>query len=81
MKDSLADVDRRGILAGRPLVAAADTGALVCSCFRVGRITITDAIARHRLKTPSDVGAHLKAGTNCGSCVPEIRQLLAAAGA
>lgn len=81
LKDSLADVDRRGILAGRPLVAAADTGALVCSCFRVGRITITDAIARHRLKTPSDVGAHLKAGTNCGSCVPEIRQLLAAAGA
>ena len=79
LKDSLADVDRRGILAGRPLVAAADTGALVCSCFRVGRITITDAIARHRLKTPADVGAQLKAGTNCGSCVPEIRQLLASA--
>ena len=79
LKDSLADVDRRGILAGRPLVASADTGALVCSCFRVGRITIADAIARHSLKTPADVGAQLKAGTNCGSCVPEIRQLLAAA--
>ena len=40
------------------------------------RNTITDAIARHRLTTPAQVGERLKAGTNCGSCVPEIRQLL-----
>src|SRR5581483_230831 len=39
-KPSLDDTDRRGLLAGRPMVAAADTGPLVCSCFRVGRNTI-----------------------------------------
>jgi hypothetical protein len=28
------------------------------------------------LKTHQEVGACLKAGTNCGSCVPEIKMLL-----
>ena len=27
--------------------------------------------------TATDIGARLKAGTNCGSCVPEIKALLA----
>jgi assimilatory nitrate reductase catalytic subunit len=76
-KPSLDDTDRRALLAGRPLAAAADTGPLVCSCFRVGRNTICDAIERHGFTTPAQVGAHLNAGTNCGSCVPEIRALLA----
>jgi assimilatory nitrate reductase catalytic subunit len=76
-KARLDDTDRRGILAGRPMAAAADTGPVVCSCFRVGRNTICNAIDRHGLTTPAQVGAHLNAGTNCGSCVPEIRALLA----
>lgn len=71
------DADRRGLLAGKPQHAIADTGALVCSCFRVGTVTITEAIARHSLKTPAAVGERLRAGTNCGSCLPEIRRLLA----
>jgi assimilatory nitrate reductase catalytic subunit len=79
-KPVLSDLDRRGILAGRPLVATPDSGALVCSCFRVGRTTLIEAIANHKLTTPAQVGARLKAGTNCGSCIPEIRQLLAASG-
>jgi len=75
-KPTLTDTDRRALLAGRPMVAGADTGPLVCSCFRVGRNTICDAIARHGLTTVAQVGAQLNAGTNCGSCVPEIRALL-----
>ncbi|HVY81944.1 MAG TPA: molybdopterin-dependent oxidoreductase [Steroidobacteraceae bacterium] len=77
-KPRLDDTDRRGLLAGRPLAAGADTGPLVCSCFSVGRNTIANAIERHGFTTATQVGAHLKAGTNCGSCVPEIRALLAA---
>jgi assimilatory nitrate reductase catalytic subunit len=73
------DNDRRGLLAGRPLTAAADTGPLVCSCFRVGRNAIADAIRCHGLTTAAEVGAHLKAGTNCGSCLPEIGALIASA--
>jgi len=26
--------------------------------------------------TATDIGARLKAGTNCGSCVPELKALL-----
>jgi assimilatory nitrate reductase catalytic subunit len=77
-KKRIDDSDRRGLLAGRPLTASADTGPLVCSCFRVGRTAIADAIRCHGLKTALQVGTHLKAGTNCGSCLPEIGALIAA---
>ena len=79
-KRRIDDHDRRGLLAGRPLTTAADTGPMVCSCFRVGRAAITQAIQRHGLKTVAQVGEHLKAGTNCGSCVPEIGVLISANG-
>jgi assimilatory nitrate reductase catalytic subunit len=50
---------------------------MVCSCFGVGRNTICDAIRQNGLTTAASVTAGVKAGGNCGSCVPEIRQLLA----
>lgn len=53
-----------------------DTGPIVCSCFGIGRKAICDAISKHNLGTPQDVGQKLRAGTNCGSCVPEIKMLL-----
>jgi assimilatory nitrate reductase catalytic subunit len=77
-KKRIDDADRRGLLAGRPLTAGGDVGPVVCSCFRVGRKTIVEAIRCHGLKSAAQVGAHLKAGTNCGSCVPEISALVAA---
>jgi assimilatory nitrate reductase catalytic subunit len=76
-KPSLDNADRRALLAGRPLIPAADAGPLVCSCFRIGRNAICDAIDRDGLTTAAQIGERLKAGTNCGSCVPEIRALLA----
>ncbi len=78
-KEHLEDSDRGALLAGRPLIAGPDTGALVCSCFRVGSKTIAEAIARHGLATAQQVGARLQAGTGCGSCLPEISRLLAGA--
>ena len=77
-KRRIDDNDRRGLLAGRPIIAASDTGPLVCSCFRVGSTAITQAIKCHGLKTAAQVGEHTKAGTNCGSCLPEIGALIAA---
>ncbi|MUI13992.1 molybdopterin-dependent oxidoreductase [Massilia dura] len=74
--EALADAERAGVLAGRPLVQGADTGPTVCSCFGVGRNTICNAIRDQDLKTTAEVTACVKAGGNCGSCVPEIRQLL-----
>jgi assimilatory nitrate reductase catalytic subunit len=51
----------------------ADPGPTVCSCFGVGRNTICIAIEQQGLKTRPEVTACVKAGGNCGSCVPETR--------
>ena len=76
-KKKLEDIDRVGLLVGEPVNKQADTGPTVCSCFGVGRNTITDAIRKRSLKTAGEVTACLKAGGNCGSCVPEIKSLIA----
>ena len=76
-KSRLADADRRSLLAGLPENPAADTGPQVCACFGVGKNSITEAIAGGCNSTEA-IGAKLRAGTNCGSCLPELRALLAA---
>jgi assimilatory nitrate reductase catalytic subunit len=78
-KDALDDLDRVGLLVGAPAAAGADGGAVVCSCHGVGRRTLMAAIRERELATVEEVGQCLKAGSNCGSCVPEIQSLLAEA--
>jgi assimilatory nitrate reductase catalytic subunit len=69
--------DLAGLLTARPPKgAAANTGRTVCACFSVGEKTILNAIQQQGLDSVEAVGACLKAGTGCGSCVPEIRRLL-----
>jgi assimilatory nitrate reductase catalytic subunit len=75
-KDRLDDEDRAGLLAGQPIGKGVDTGPTVCSCFGVGRNTICTAIREQGLKTAAEITACLKAGGNCGSCVPELKKLL-----
>jgi assimilatory nitrate reductase catalytic subunit len=75
-KKRISDIDRASLLNGGPTSAGDDPGPTVCSCFGVGRNTICKAIAVDRLKNAQDVGRKLRAGTNCGSCLPEIRGLL-----
>jgi assimilatory nitrate reductase catalytic subunit len=58
----------------------ANTGPIVCACFGVGRGTICDAIVGGA-GSAAEIGARLKAGTNCGSCIPELKRLIAQAGA
>jgi assimilatory nitrate reductase catalytic subunit len=74
--ENLEAADRAAVLAGRAIEQGADTGPTVCSCFGVGRNTICNAIRDKDLKTAAEVTACVKAGGNCGSCVPEIKQLL-----
>jgi assimilatory nitrate reductase catalytic subunit len=76
-RQKLGAAERVGLLAGRPPGAREDAGPLVCSCFAVGRNTLRRAIAQHSLTDTRQVGARSRAGTNCGSCLPEIRALLA----
>ena len=68
------------LLAGRPARAAPDRGTILCVCFDVGLKQIIAAIADQALTSVEAVGAALSAGTNCGSCRPEIRRLIVEAG-
>ncbi|MFC0251140.1 molybdopterin-dependent oxidoreductase [Massilia consociata] len=77
--ETLSPADRATLLAGRPKAAGRDPGPTVCSCFGVGRNTICSAIAQQGFTDAAQVTACLRAGGNCGSCLPEIRQLLAVA--
>ena len=73
---SLSPVDRLSLLAGRPPRGQAETGRTVCACFGVGEKTIIEVIRTRKFATVAEIGDCLKAGTNCGSCVPEIKALL-----
>ena len=68
------------LLSGKSSDGLASAGPIVCACFGVGRTTICDAIAAGA-RTAAEIGARLKAGTNCGSCIPELKRLIAQTGA
>ncbi len=78
-KPRLEEGDRAGLLAGESPDAGGDPGPVVCACFGVGRNTICTSIREKSLDTPAGVTAVLRAGGNCGSCIPEIRRLIAEA--
>jgi len=77
-KDKLDDQERRGLLLGKAPPGQEDIGHIVCACFSVGINTITRSIRDDKLTTVEALGEALKAGTNCGSCVPELKSLIAA---
>jgi assimilatory nitrate reductase catalytic subunit len=76
---ALGDDERRALLSGRRAQGHASAGPIVCACFGVGRTTICDAIASGA-RSAADLGMRLKAGTNCGSCIPELKRLIAQSG-
>ena len=76
VRENLSALERRSLLAGRLAQGAQVAGPLVCACFGVGRETIRRSIAAEKLKDTAAIGVCLKAGTNCGSCLPELEALL-----
>lgn len=73
---TIPPADRLRLLAGRPGGAVPDKGPIVCACFEVGRTEITDAVVRTGCRSVAEVGALVKAGTNCGSCRTEIGRII-----
>jgi len=67
---------RLRLLAARAGADQPNRGAIVCSCFSVGVNQITDAVCAGGCESLDDIGVQLQAGTNCGSCRPEIRKLI-----
>ena len=54
-----------------------DAEPVVCACFQVKASVVRKAIGSGAAKTLGDVGRILRAGTNCGSCLPELKRAIA----
>ncbi|MEO1647563.1 MAG: molybdopterin-dependent oxidoreductase [Pseudomonadota bacterium] len=67
--------DPVALLAGRPRTAEPIRGAIVCVCHSVGSLEIEASIARGAASVEA-IGASCRAGTNCGSCRPELARML-----
>ncbi|GGO87513.1 nitrate reductase [Marinobacterium nitratireducens] len=68
--------ERARLLAGRPCNGeAADQGAIVCACLQVGEKRILKALGE-KTHSVESLGRELGCGTNCGSCIPELKALI-----
>lgn len=75
-KDEISQEERNNLLRGEAPSDQKNTGKIICACFNVGEKTINEAIEQQGLKNVEAIGDYLKAGTNCGSCKPELAELL-----
>jgi assimilatory nitrate reductase catalytic subunit len=74
-KEALSASERKAVVAGLTPAGSVDEGPLICSCFAVRRATIAAAVHDGAM-TVEAIGDVLKAGTNCGSCRPEIKRVI-----
>jgi assimilatory nitrate reductase catalytic subunit len=65
------------LLSGQPADGMADAGPIVCACFGVGLNPIRAALASGEATDAASIGQALRAGTNCGSCLPELKRIVA----
>ena len=77
-RERLSAVHRKALLAGQAMSMRNNDGPLVCSCFKVGKYKIMETIKTQNITHEKQVTTCLKAGGNCGSCLPEIRGLIKA---
>ncbi len=73
----LAHNERRILLSGRSADGLPETGPVVCACFGVGLGAIRDAMVARKVTSVEEIGKALRAGTNCGSCLPELKRIVA----
>ncbi len=66
---------QRSILSGKPTAALA-SGKQICACKQVGELTIINAIKEEGCNTTAAIGECTGAGTGCGSCIPELTNIL-----
>jgi assimilatory nitrate reductase catalytic subunit len=75
--DLLAEHQRRLLLSGRRADGIPNVGPVICACFGVGLSVIRDALASRTATSVEEIGKALRAGTNCGSCLPELKRIVA----
>jgi assimilatory nitrate reductase catalytic subunit len=75
--EKLSDAQRRTLLSGRGADGVVPGGPIVCACFGTGLAALHDAIESGTASTVETIGKVLRAGTNCGSCLPELKRIVA----
>ena len=66
--------DLREMIGGPGL---AQTGQVVCACFGVGVAAIAEAVASRKAASVDEIGKALRAGNKCGTCLPELKTIVA----
>jgi assimilatory nitrate reductase catalytic subunit len=74
--ETIADLQRRIALSGRAADGLVETGPVICACFGVGLAAIRDAVESKGATNVDAIGEALRAGTNCGSCLPELKRIV-----
>jgi len=59
------------------MTSPADRGRLICRCLGVSSARILDAVVGSGLRSVAEVTKAIRAGGGCGTCHPEIEELLA----
>jgi assimilatory nitrate reductase catalytic subunit len=80
-EESPVDTFGRNLLVpgATPPVATASKGRQVCTCFNVTEPAIVETLGQCQGSPDERLSAlqgHLRCGTNCGSCVPELKKLI-----
>jgi assimilatory nitrate reductase catalytic subunit len=78
--ETLDERQRRILLSGQSADGMVDAGPVVCACFGVGLNTIRIALVTGAATDVAGIGRALRAGTNCGSCLPELKKIVAQEG-
>ena len=73
---TLETAERLSLLAADAQGCMTAPDRIVCACFAVGGNSLATAIRNKNLKNVAEIGSALQAGTNCGSCIPELKKLL-----
>jgi assimilatory nitrate reductase catalytic subunit len=74
--DAVAPARRLMVLAGKSTDGVPDAGPVVCSCFGVGLNVICGTLRSGAAANVEEIGKALRAGTNCGSCLPELKRIV-----
>jgi assimilatory nitrate reductase catalytic subunit len=74
--EAIAVRERRLVLSGRSPDGLPDPGPVVCSCFGVGLNAIDAMLQSGGAANVEEIGKALRAGTNCGSCLPELKRIV-----
>jgi assimilatory nitrate reductase catalytic subunit len=73
--DALAGMVQNKTLHGIPF-SDPEAMPVVCACFGVGLTAIRHAMTARNVNNVEDIGRALRAGTRCGSCLPELRSIV-----